>query len=199
MALDNNLYIGALPGRYGTKAEATFYASLTDQLDREAQKEHASWRSRFAGSNVSHGNASLLKLAALLMLFCGGILLICALGALFPPRSVRLRSLRPSRLTLGLAFASAIGALLSSAVLFVSYWPHSELLRRFVSNSDDSGMSELSNFLGDTQVPLGARSYLQAWDFVFYFWLGVTLLCVLALLLAVLRHLQHSREAIVTS
>jgi hypothetical protein len=187
--------LGALSERDGNKAEATFYASLTEQLDREAEKEHASWRSRFAGSNVSHWNAFLLRLAGLLMLFCGGILLICALGVVVRARSVRLGSLRPSRLTLGLAFASAIGALLSSAVLFVSYWPYSELLRRFVSNSDESGMSELSNFLGDAQFPLGTRGYLDASNAVFYFWFTVAVLCSLALLIAVFLHFQTRPRA----
>jgi hypothetical protein len=182
--------LGALSESNGNNAEATFYASLTDQLDREAEKERASWRSRFVGSNVSHWNAFLVRLAGLLMLFCGGILLICALGVMVRARSVRLRSLRPSRLTLGLAFTSAIGALLSSAALFVSYWPYSEVLRRFISNSDESGMSELSSFLGDAQAPLGTREYLGVSNVVFYFWFAVTILCALALLIAVFRHFQ---------
>jgi hypothetical protein len=182
--------LGALSESNGNKAEATFYASLMDQLDREAEKEHASWRSRFVGSNVSHWNAFLVRLAGLLILFCAGILLICALGVMVRARSVRLRSLRPSRLTLGLAFTSAIGALIASAALFVSYWPYSEVLRRFSSNNDESGMSELSSFLDDAQAPLGTREYLGVSNVVFYFWFAVTILCALALLIAIFRHFQ---------
>jgi hypothetical protein len=181
----------------GHQAEATFYASLRDQLDREAEKERASWRSRFGGSSVSHWNALLVRLAGLLMLLCAGILLICAVGVVVRARSVRLPSLRPSPVTLALAFASALGVLLSSAVLFVSYWPYSELLQRFLRDGDDVGLSELSGFLGDARLPLGSRFnvgpgfwYVGAENDVFYFWFAVTILCVFALLMAVFRHLQ---------
>jgi hypothetical protein len=187
--------LGALSEMDGNKAEATFYASLVDQLDRAAEEERASLRSRFAGSRVSHWNAFLMKLAGLSMLVCGGLLLICAVGVVVRARSVRLPALRPSRLTLALAFASAIGALLSSAVLFVSYWPYAEILRRFLRDGEDGGIGELSNFLRDARLPLGSKFNLGSWDvgvwnYVFYFWFAVTIFCVLALLIAVFRHFQ---------
>jgi hypothetical protein len=182
--------LGALSEKDGNKAEAVFYASLTDQLDRESKKERASWRSRCAGSKVSHWDAFLVRITGLLMLLCGGILLICAVGVMLRSRSVRLASLRPSRLTLTLGFGAALGSLLASAVLLVTYWPYSEILHRFISDSDESGVSELSNFLGDAQVPLGTRGYLGVSNAVFYFWFIVAVLCALALLVAVVRHFQ---------
>jgi hypothetical protein len=189
--------LGTLSEMDGNKREATFYASLRDQLDREAEEERASWGSRFPGSSVSHWNAFLVRLAGLSMLVSGLLLLACAVGVLVRTRSVRWPSLRPSPLTLALAFASALGALLSSAVLFVSYWPYSELLQRFLRNGDDVGLSELSGFLGDARLPLGSQFnlgpgswYVASWDAVFYFWLALTILCVLGLLIAVVRHLE---------
>jgi len=115
-------------------------------------------------------------------------------------RSVALSALRPSRLTLALAFTSAIGALLSSAVLFVSYWPYSQLFQRFVKTGDDFHLSELSAFLGDTQLPLGSQFSMGSWyvgsqNAVFYFWFAVTILCALALLIAAFRHLQTRPRA----
>jgi hypothetical protein len=194
--------LGALSEMDGNKAEATFYASLVDQLDRQAEKERASFRSRFVGSRVSHWNAFLMKLAGLSMLACGGLLLICAVGVVVRARSVRLPSLRPSRLTLALAFASAIGALLSSAVLFVSYWPYSELLHGFLSRGDEAGRFELYSFLRDTQLPLGSQFYLgpgswyvASWNIVFYFWFAVTTLCAVAILIAVFRHMRTRPRA----
>ena len=182
--------LGALSEMDGNKAEAAFYVSLTDQVDRESKREQASWRSRFAGSKVSHWDAFLVRLAGLLMLLCGGMLVICAAGVTLRSRSVRLASLRPSRLTLTLGFGAALGSLLASAVLLVSYWPYSQILHRFISDSDESGVSELSNFLGDAQVPLGTRGYLSVSNAVFYFWFIVAVLCALALLVAVVRHFQ---------
>jgi hypothetical protein len=187
--------LGSLSEMEGNQAEATFYASLSDQLDREAEKERASRSSRFRGSSVSHWNAFLVRLAGLSMLVSGGLLLICAVGVVVRTRSARLPSLRPSRLTLALGLAAALGALLSSVVLFVSYWLYAELLRRFLRNDEDGGTAELSNFLGDARLPLGSQFnlgswYVGVWNDVFYFWFAVTILCVLALLIAVVRHFQ---------
>ena len=72
----------------------------------------------------------------------------------------------------------------------MSYRPYTEILRRFILQGDEAGLSELSNFLAATQVPLGARGFIHVWEFVFYFWFGVTLLCILALLLVLVRHFK---------
>jgi hypothetical protein len=115
-------------------------------------------------------------------------------------RSFRFSSLHPSRLTLTIGLGAAIASPLSSAVLFVSYWPYSELLQGFLRRGDDSGMLELSAFLRDTQHPLGSRFSLGTWVvsssmMVFYFWFAVTVLCAFALLVAVARHLQTRPRA----
>jgi hypothetical protein len=185
----------ALSEKEGNRAETAFYASLADRLDQDAEKELTSWRNSFRSSGLSHWNAFLVRLSGLTMLLFGGLLTTCALAVIVRGRSLRLSSLLPSRPTLALGFGGAIGLLLSSAMLYVSYRPYAEILQRFIRNGDESGLPELSNFLASTQVPLGARGFLPLWDFVFYFWFGVTLLCILALLLVVLRHFQHRTRA----
>jgi tetratricopeptide (TPR) repeat protein len=194
--------LATLSEKDGNKSEASFYASLADRLDERAEMQRASWRSRSRGGNsVPHWNAFLVRLAGFLVLFCGGILVICTAGVVVRSRSVNFSSFRPSPLTLGLAFVSAIGALLSSAVLFVSYWPYSQLLQRFLRTGDDFHLSELSAFLGDTQLPLGSEFslagswYVGTWNVVFFFWFAVTVLCALALLIAVFRHFQTRPRA----
>jgi hypothetical protein len=194
--------LSALSQTEGNKSVAALYASLADENDKAVEKERSSWRSRFAGSDVSHWNAFLVRLSGLAMLFCAALLLLCALGVVVRSRSLRLSSLHPSRLTLGIGFGASVGSLLSSAVLFVSYRPYSELLRRFLSKDDDAGLSELSAFLRDTQLPVGSQFYLgpgswyvASWQVVFYFWFGVTILCALALLIAVFRHFQTRPRA----
>jgi hypothetical protein len=188
--------LAALAEMDGNNAEATFYTALTDHVDRETEKQRASWRSRSLGGNsVPHWNAFLIRLAGLSMLFCAAVLAICTLGVVVRTRSVALSVVRSSPLTLALAFASAIGALLSSAVLFVSYWPYSQLFQRFVKTGDDFHLSELSAFLGDAQLPLGSQFSIGSWyvgsqNAVFFFWFAVIVLCALALLIAVVRHMQ---------
>jgi len=187
--------LGALSQLEGKKEEAALYAELAGQLDRAREERLASWRNSYRGSDVSHWNAFLVRLSGLLLLFFGSLLALCVIGLVIRSRSMKLTSLRPSGLTLALAFSSAIGALLSSAVLFVSYWPYSHVLQRFVSAGDESGLSELSNFLGNSQLPLGAGLRVGSWyvgvsEVVFYFWFGVTILCALAVAIAILRHFQ---------
>ncbi len=189
--------LGALSQAEGNNSDAALYASLADQNEKAAEKERASWPSRFAGNSVSHWNAFVVRLSGLAMLFCAALLLVCALGVVVRGRSLRLSSLHPSNLTLALGSAAAIGALLSSAILFVTYRPYSELLQRFLSTGDDAQLSELSSFLRDAQLPLGSQFnlgpgswYVASWNIVFYFWFAITILCALALLIAVFRHYQ---------
>jgi hypothetical protein len=181
----------------GNNAAAAFYSSLADQVAKTAENERTLMRGRFQGSDVSHWNAFLVRLSGLLMLFCAVLLLLCALGVVVRNRSLRLGSLHPSGLTLALGFGAAVGSLLSSAVLFVSYRPYFELLQRFLNKGDDAQLFELSAFLRDTQLPLGSQFnlgpdswYVASWNVVFYFWFAVTILCAFALLIAVFRHFQ---------
>jgi hypothetical protein len=194
--------LGALSQMDGNNAAAAFYESLADQVDKITQQERMLLRSRSNGSEVSHWNALALRLSGILMVSCAALLLFCVLGVLVRSRSLKLSSLHPSRLTLTLGSGAAVGWLLSSAILFVSYRPYSELLRRFLGKGDDSGLPELSSFLRDTQLPLGTQFhvgpdswYVASSNAVFYFWLAVSLVCACALLLAVLRHFQTRPRA----
>jgi len=62
-------------------------------------------------------------------------------------------------------------------------------------NGDETNLAELYSFLDTTQLPLGALGFLDVWQFVFYFWSGVVLLCIFALLVAVLRRFQLRARA----
>jgi hypothetical protein len=189
--------LAALSQTEGNGEAASFYASLADQFDKSEERERMLLRSRSNGSEVSHWNALTLRLSGILMVSCAALLLFCVLGVLVRSRSLKLSSLHLSRLTLALGSGAAVGWLLSCAILFVSYRPYSELLRRFLTKGDDSGLPELSSFLRDTQLPLGTQFhvgpdswYVASSNAVFYFWLAVSLVCACALLLAVLRHFQ---------
>jgi hypothetical protein len=177
------------------KEQARLYTELAYQTDQMQKAEMISMRSRFSRSDVSEWNAFLVRVSGIVLLFSFGLLLSCTLGIIVRRKSLWPSTLRPSPLTLALGFVGAIGALLSSAVLYSGYRPYAEILQRFVSKGDESGLSELSNFLGATRVPLGTHSYLGVNEAVFQFWGIVIALCVLALLIAVFRHFQHRRPA----
>src|SRR5690348_15808104 len=110
------------------------------------------------------------------MIAFGAILALCVAGVVVRNRSLKLLSLHPSELTLALAFGSAVGGVLASAILFVSYWPYSHALQRFISAGDESGLLERSRFLSDARVPLGTVGFLGVPNAVFYFWFGVAIL-----------------------
>jgi hypothetical protein len=184
----------------GDKAQAAFYSALGDEFTKTAERDLARRRNSFGGNEVSRWNAFLVRLSGLALLFCALLLLTCAFGVVVRSRSLKWSALHPSQLTLGLASIAAVGALLASAVLFASYRPYSELMQQYLSRGDTTGLAEVSSFLSDVQLPLGSRvvaSQLHMGDWyvgssraVFYFWLGVALLCAVALLAAVLRHVQ---------
>ncbi len=107
----------------------------------------------------------MVKASGLVILFSGGLLLTCALAIIVRGKSLRLSALRPSRLTLVVSLIGAVGALLSSVVLYVSYRPYAEILQRFIRNGDETSLTELSSFLGTTQLPLGAQGFLEVFQF----------------------------------
>jgi hypothetical protein len=84
-------------------------------------------------------------------------------------------------------------------MLYVSYRPYADIFQRFIRTADDSRIRELIEFLDYTLVPLGAQGLKNQLDFVFYFWIGVTALCVIALLLVVLRGFHNRPRAKATT
>ncbi len=143
---------------------------------------------------MSGWNATVVKASGLMMVGFGGLLLICALSVIARSRSLRPSALRVDRVTAALGLTGAVGWLLTSASLYITYRPYSEIFERYIQAGDVSHMRELSEFLGSTSVLPGIRSFYQEQDFVFYFWLGLTLLGLSALSFMVARHVVKRRN-----
>ncbi len=88
--------------------------------------------------------------------------------------------------------ASAVGLLLSSATLYLTYRPYWYIFQRAILNGDSSQSEDLRDFLIAVQVPpgIGYNTDLSAMRFPFYFWTGVTLLGLVGLACIFLRHLR---------
>jgi hypothetical protein len=150
---------------------------------------------------VSGWNASVVKAAGPMMVGFSGLLLICALSLIARIRSPRLRV---DRAIAALGLTGAVGWLLTSAVLYITYRPYSQIFERFVRAGDVSQIRELSEFLGSTSTLMllyvrsfavnGTVGYEQR-DIAFYFWIGVTLLGLGALSLIAARHIVRRRHA----
>jgi hypothetical protein len=84
---------------------------------------------------------------------------------------------------------SAVGLLLSSATVYLTYRPYWYIFQRAILNGDRSQTRDFRDFLMATQwlSGVGPHSYLLV-NLPFYFWTGVTLLGVIGLALILLRH-----------
>lgn len=190
--------LASLSGKVANKEQAELYAALADQAGQVQRAGRVSLLNRFRGGDVSRWNAFLIRLSGLVLLLCGACLVLCVIGLLVRDRSFKLASLQPGRLAVSLGFGAAVGLLLSSVVLFVSYWPYSEVVQRFLRTGDNGGLPELSTFLDDAQLPLGSQfnpgsGFLGSQMAAFYFWFAVAVLCLLALLFVVWRFQRRLR------
>jgi hypothetical protein len=187
--------LAALSVRKGDGAAAAFYTSLAEQIEKTDERELSLRRSEDFGGDLSHWNALIARASGLTLLFCALLFITCAVGALVRGKPLKSSSLVASPLTLGIGLGSAMGALLSSAMLYVSYRPYSQILQRFTVSGDKGQIPELGRYLEDMQLPIGAGGYLGASEAAFHFWCGVTILCALAVLIAVFRHFKTRPRA----
>lgn len=191
--------LAAISRRKGDGAETAFYASFADQLEKTDERDLSLRRSQYFGGDLDHWNALIARASGLTLLFCALLFLTCALGLLVRGRSLKPSSFVASPLTVGVGLVSALGTLLSSVMLYLSYRPYSEILRRFTASGDKGQIPELSRYLEDMQLPIGSEGYLGASEAAFQFWCAVTLLCALTILIAVFRHFQTRPRASVSA
>ena len=141
---------------------------------------------------MSGWNATVVQVSGVTMLGFAGLVLACALIIVKQSGSARPRALRADRVTSMLGLTGAVGLVLSSTALYITYHPYSAIFDRFIRQGDASHIRELTDFLGYTQVLPGAGG---SYHFVSNFWVAVTLLGVIALLLMILRHIPRHRRA----
>lgn len=186
-----------LSRKSGDEAQAELYASLASQAEKRRQEAIDGLQARANGYLLSRWDASVARASGAAMLLSTIVLVVCLCAVVIRARSLRLTALRPSGSTLAMACCSAVVALLSSAMLYVSYGPYSEIFRRFVQYGDEAGLQQLREFLAYAQAPLGteATRFRNFQEVVFHFWCGMAILCALALVLGILRYVQTRPRA----
>jgi len=150
------------------------------------------------GEYVSRRNAAVLQISSLMMIvFC--MLLVVAASALIAGRhgSGPQGASRTSPVATTLALTSAMGLLLSSATIYLTYRPYWYIFQRAILNGDRSQARDLSEFLGALYMLPGFKpgSYYMVLNLPVYFWTGVTLVGVIGLVLILLRHLRGRPSA----
>lgn len=177
---------GALYQKKGNKVQAellSYLAGNTTRAENEGTVAGQQWLSAMA---VVHWYEAVMKISGLLLPIFTGLLLISALTIVLKSRSLRISSLRASGGSLAVGVVSAVGLLLSSALVYVSYRPYGGIVRQFVRTGNDGGLSQLNEFLDYAQFPL----FKPGPNYPLHFWTVVIALSVVTLLVIVVRHLH---------
>ncbi|MGB9464283.1 MAG: hypothetical protein WBR10_04160 [Candidatus Acidiferrum sp.] len=182
--------LGSLAEKAARPEEARLYASLAAQKREPWPNRHELRRWRFFEDPAIRWNAHLATNSGLALLFSSGLLLACIFAVIVRNRTLRLGSLRPSGWTLALGLGSSMILVLSSVLLYLSYRPYAQIFRRFVDHGDDGNLADLLTFVDDAHVPFGFGGWLSMSRAAFGFWFVVAIACLLALLIAIVRHLQ---------
>jgi hypothetical protein len=187
--------LAALAAKSSRAEEAAFYAFLADQERQTEAAESCSSIRRFSGNQVARWDADLARRSGAVMLLSGALLLPTLFAVFLRSRSLRLSSLRPGRLAIALGVSSSAAFFVSGVVLRLSYQPYAEILQHFIRDGNETGLTNLRDFLGHVYDPIGSGWLTPRQDYSSYFWFAVIVLCALALLVAVLRYFQARPRA----
>jgi hypothetical protein len=111
-------------------------------------------------------------------------------------RAKRPAAPRTSPVATIVALASAMGLLLSTATIYLTYRPYWYIFQHAILNGDRSQTHDLQDFLMAIRVlPAISLGYNLTANLAMYFWTGVTLLGVIGLVLILLRHFLGSPRA----
>jgi hypothetical protein len=187
--------LSALAAKSSRPAEAAFYEFLASQERQTMAQESSSRYRRFNGNQVARWDADLGRRSGAVMLLSCALLVATLFAVLLRSRSLRLSSLRPGRLAIALGVSSSAALFVSSVVLRLIYQPYFEISQHFVRDGDETGLTNLRDFLGHAYAPIGSGWLNPRQDYSSYFWFAVIVFCALALLVAVLRYFQARPRA----
>lgn len=179
----------------GLQEQARFYASLAAQTERADENNWVARRNPFRESDVPRWSANLVKASGVAMFLFAGTLLSCLVCVIRKRLFRRPNSAGLGRITTALGVGGAVGIFFSSATMYATYRPYAEIFQRYLHTGDESQLPLLSSFLGHTGVLLGSEGLHG--DVRVYFWFAVNVLCVLALLFAVIPFIaKHLRPQV---
>jgi hypothetical protein len=187
--------LSALAAKSSRPAEAAFYEFLAGQERQTMAQESSSRYRRFNGNQVARWDADLARRSGAVMHLSCALLVATLFAVLLRSRSLRLSSLRPGRLAIALGVSSSAALFVSSVVLRLIYQPYFEISQHFVRDGDETGLTNLGDFLGHAYAPIGSGWLNPSQDYSSYFWFAVIALCALALLVAVLRYFKARPRA----
>jgi len=178
-----------LSAKEGNSGEAALFSYLGKKFD-PVRAEQARFKESIFDRDIVLRNATVLQISSLMTIIFSGVIVLAALVLILASRrSARPATKRAKPVATMVALAGAVGLLVSSATIYLTYRPYWYILQSTILNGDRSHARDLREFLMAAHVLPGyaSDSYLLV-NFPFYFWTGVTLLGVIGLALILLRH-----------
>lgn len=189
--------------RQGNTGEAALFAYLGKKFDPSTGNAAAALRKSVFGDYVARRNAFVLQISALMMLLFSGLLIAAPVVLIAASRSHERRRVAIQSAARGSArglmvfviLTSAVGLLLSSATVYLTYRPYwyilqGQLLKGGVTQTGGQS-SGLRSFLAAIHTLPGADRGIVL-NLPVYFWAGVILAAIAALTLIFLRHLREA-------
>jgi hypothetical protein len=180
----------ALSQKEGSADEAALFGYLAGRFTPAEGEDSRLGGQWVFGRHVSRRNAAVLQISGLMMLIFSGLVVIAGSVVIVGSRrGAALAAQRAKPVATVVTLAGAVGLLLSSATIYLTYRPYWYIFQRAILNGDRSQTRDFRDFLMATHALPGVapHSYLLL-NFQFYFWAGVTLLGVAGLVLILLRH-----------
>ncbi len=162
------LSIKRLSEKEGSPAEAALFGYLAGKFDPVSgahTRFHGEW---VFGQYISSRNAAVLKISGLMILIFSGLMVVAAsILIVGSRRGARPAAQRARPVATMVALTSAVGLLLSSATLYLTYRPYWYIFQGAILNGGRSQALDLRDFL--TQLPHSAERnalFMGSCDFI---------------------------------
>jgi hypothetical protein len=180
----------ALSQKEGSPDEAALFGYLAGRFTPAVGEDPKLGGQWVFGRYVSRRNAAVLQISGLMMLIFSGLVVVAGSAVIVGSRrGVGPAAQRAKPVATVVTLAGAVGLLLSSATIYLTYRPYWYIFQRAILNGNRSQTRDFRDFLMATHALPGVapHSYLLV-NFQFCFWAGVTLLGVAGLVFILLRH-----------
>jgi hypothetical protein len=184
----------------GNHSEAEHFAYLIAMFDPGRVQQ--GWLLRYrVGQDVARWSSLEATTSGLLMLIFAGFGAVAASILVLRWQRTGPNDIRAKRLAAKLGLTGAVGMLLSSAMLYVTYHPYAQIFDRILKG-DRGPISDLQVFLAYSQdLPFASapdlwpNPFYHSLNFVIYFWLAVIVFGLMGLLFVAARHFRSHPRA----
>lgn len=177
-------------GRQGNQGEAALLAYLGKKFDPNTGDASVALRKSVFGDYVARRNAFVLQISALMMLIFSALLISAVVVLITTSHGHETPAHKKSGATVFVTLTSAVGLLLSSATMYLTYRPYWYILQNDMVKDGASQSSGLRSFLAAIHtLPELDRGILLSLPV--YFWASIILAAVAALTFIFLRHFRE--------